>query len=75
MNSRDIIIDTDYIQLGKFLKLADIIDSGGSAKYFLADFTVLINGESDQRRGRKLYPNDLIDIEEFGKFRIVKEQK
>ena len=71
MQSNDIMIHTDYIQLGKFLKLADIVDSGGSVKYFLADFTVLINGESDQRRGRKLYPNDIIEVEEFGKFKIV----
>lgn len=73
MEMNDIIIKTEYIQLGKFLKLADIVDSGGSVKYFLAEYTVLINGESDQRRGRKLYQNDIIEVEENGTFKIVKK--
>jgi len=27
----------------------------------------------DQRRGKKLYPGDLVAIEEFGQFQIVKK--
>ncbi|WP_440897371.1 S4 domain-containing protein YaaA [Amphibacillus sp. Q70] len=73
MQVEDIIIQTEYIQLGKFLKLANVVDSGGSVKIFLAEFTVQINGESDQRRGRKLYPGDQVEIEDVGTFRIVKE--
>jgi len=73
MNVEEVTIETEYIQLGQFLKLANIVESGGSVKFFLADFAVLINGERDQRRGKKLYPNDLIEIEEVGSFRIVKK--
>lgn len=73
MNVEEITIETEYIQLGQFLKLANIVESGGSVKFFLAEFTVHINGERDQRRGKKLYPDDLIEIEEVGLFRIVKK--
>lgn len=58
----EIIINTDYITLGQFLKLADIIESGGEAKSFLAHNKVQIDGESDQRRGRKLRGGEVIEV-------------
>ena len=57
-----ITIHTEYITLGQFLKLADMIDTGGQAKAFLAEATILVNGEEDNRRGRKLYPDDKVEI-------------
>ncbi len=58
----EIVIDTDYITLGQFLKLADIIQSGGEAKSFLAENEVEIDGISDNRRGRKLRGGEIIEI-------------
>ncbi|WP_125709948.1 MULTISPECIES: S4 domain-containing protein YaaA [Lacticaseibacillus] len=51
-------ISTEYITLGQLLKDAGIIDSGGQAKWFLAENRVLVNGEEDSRRGRKLRAGD-----------------
>ncbi|SFP90364.1 S4 domain-containing protein YaaA [Salibacterium halotolerans] len=65
-----IMIDTEYITLGQLLQEAGVIDSGGMAKLFLSDFEVFVNDEPDQRRGRKLYHGDEIDIEEVGKISI-----
>lgn len=48
-------IHTDYITLGQFLKLANIITNGGEAKIYLQDHEVLVDGVIDNRRGRKLY--------------------
>ncbi|WP_066295987.1 S4 domain-containing protein YaaA [Bacillus sp. FJAT-29937] len=67
----DIKIDTEYITLGQFLKIAEIIQSGGMAKWFLSEYEVFVNGEQDQRRGRKLRTGDQVQIEEFGSFTIV----
>ena len=61
-------LKTDYITLGQLLKIVDIISSGGQAKWFLQENDVLINGELDNRRGKKLYTNDLVEIPEYGKF-------
>ena len=58
----EIVINTDYITLGQFLKLADIIQSGGEAKSFLAQNEVEIDGISDNRRGRKLRGGEVIEI-------------
>ena len=55
-------IDTEFITLGQFLKAADIISTGGMAKWFLSENEILINGEIDQRRGRKLRSGDKIEI-------------
>ena len=52
--------DEEYITLGVLLKLAGIIDTGGQAKFFLSENIVLVNGEEDNRRGRKLYRGDQI---------------
>ena len=55
--------DEEYITLGVLLKIAGIIDTGGQAKLFLAENTVLVNGEEDNRRGRKLYHGDKIQTQ------------
>ena len=55
-------IKEDFITLGQFLKIVDLISSGGEAKAFLSANTVLINHEADDRRGRKLYKNDLVEV-------------
>lgn len=52
----------EYITLGVLLKIAGIIDTGGQAKFFLSENTVLVNGEKDNRRGRKLYHGDEINV-------------
>lgn len=67
----EILITTDYITLGQFLKLADIIESGGEAKMFLAQNTILIDGMPDNRRGRKLRGGEIVEID-GQKFEIKK---
>ena len=59
---KEIDIHTDYITLGQLLKLADVIFEGGEAKIYLATTKVLVNGEEENRRGRKLRVGDKIEI-------------
>ncbi|HNZ77982.1 MAG TPA: S4 domain-containing protein YaaA [Bacilli bacterium] len=67
-----ITIKTEYITLGQFLKYVGVIDSGSQAKAFLQDQIVLVNGEAEQRRGRKLY-NGFAVIVDKKKFLIGKD--
>ena len=55
--------DEEYITLGVLLKISGIIDTGGQAKYFLSENVVLVNNEEDNRRGRKLYHGDKVQIQ------------
>lgn len=59
-----IYIYSDFITLGQFLKLANIISSGGEAKIYLLNNIITINNEIDNRRGRKLYPGDKLSIQD-----------
>ena len=56
-------IDTEFITLGQLLKMTDWISSGGEAKFAVKELKIQVNGESENRRGRKLYPGDQISIE------------
>ncbi|MBO9596462.1 MAG: S4 domain-containing protein YaaA [Cohnella sp.] len=68
---KSIGISTEYITLGQFLKLADCIGTGGHAKFFLQETKVLINGEPDNRRGRKLVIGDKVEVEGCGTFTVT----
>ena len=53
----------EFITLQALLKEVGIIQSGGAIKSFLTDHQVFFNGELENRRGKKLYSNDVIEIE------------
>ncbi len=55
-------ITTEYIKLDQFIKFVGITGSGGNAKVFIENETVYVNDEIEKRRGRKLYKNDIITI-------------
>lgn len=57
---RTLNIDTEFIKLDSALKLADMVESGGQGKLFIREGAVLVNGETETRRGRKCYPGDRI---------------
>lgn len=71
MRMIEIQIDTEYITLGQFLKVADIIQSGGMAKWFLSEHEVFVNDELDMRRGRKLREGDRVFVPKVGSFVIT----
>jgi ribosome-associated protein len=68
---KKIPIQGNYMTLGQLLKSIDLIASGGEAKIFLQSYQVHINGELDDRRGRKLYPQDKVKIEGYGEVHLV----
>jgi ribosome-associated protein len=73
MRSMKIVeIKTEYIALGQFLKLADCISTGGQAKSFLEETEIKVNGEAENRRGKKLYHDFIVDVEGFGQFKVVR---
>lgn len=55
-------ISDDFIKLGQALKLAGLVSSGVEAKIVIQKGEVKVNGETDTRRGRKLYPQDTFEF-------------
>lgn len=68
-----IFLETEYMTLGQLLKEINVISSGGQAKWFLAEETVFVDGEVENRRGRKLYPGMMIEIPEVGTFFMTRK--
>lgn len=56
-------LKNEFITLGQLLKTCNFVSTGGEAKIFLQEETVLVNGEKENRRGRKLRPGDVIRIQ------------
>lgn len=69
---QQIVLETEYMTLGQLLKEINLISSGGQAKWYLAEQTVFVDGEPENRRGRKLYPGMMIEIPEMGTFFMAK---
>lgn len=67
----EIKINDEFVTLGQLLKITDAISSGGMAKWFLHEHTVYVNGEMENRRGRKLRDGDIINIPNCGRFKIT----
>ena len=48
--------------LGQALKVASLVGSGGEAKVVIQAGEVLVNGEVETRRGRKLEEGDVVEV-------------
>lgn len=63
-------ITTPYITLGQLLKRCGRIDTGGAAKWYLQEHAVFVNGEQENRRGKKLYDKDIVELADSASFVI-----
>ena len=58
----EIKIRDEFIKLGQALKLAGVVEDGVEAKFVIQVGLVKVNGEVDERRGRKVYEGDVISF-------------
>lgn len=63
-------IESSTIQLGQFLKWAGLVGSGGEVKMLLQTKEILVNGEVETRRGRKLKAGDLVSLPDGQEFKL-----
>jgi ribosome-associated protein len=50
------------LRLDQFLKWQGLVGTGGEAKFRIQQGDVRVNGELEQRRGRKLQPGDRVKL-------------
>ncbi len=62
MEPFDVAIRDESIRLGQFLKLANLVETGGLAKEVIAEGQVQVNGDVDTRRGRQLRAGDVVTV-------------
>ncbi|MCR5508311.1 MAG: RNA-binding S4 domain-containing protein [Lachnospiraceae bacterium] len=58
----EIRIKDEYIKLGQLLKLAGLAGSGLEAKTDILNGDVLLNGNIELQRGKKIYPGDTVEF-------------
>lgn len=61
----------EFIRLGQALKKAGLVGSGVDAKMVILDGEVTVNGEVEQRRGKKLRDGDVFSFD-GETFKVVK---
>ena len=57
---RDVVITSEPVELYKILKFEGVVGSGGQAKAVIAEGLVLVNGEVETRKRRKILNGDVI---------------
>lgn len=74
MYMEEIQITDEYVTLSQLLKLANIFDSGGMIKHYVQNEGVYVNNKLEYRRGRKIYPKDIVKLDDEHQF-IVRVDK
>ena len=69
---KSVKITTDFITLGQLLKFQNVISNGGEEKMYIAENNILVNGEDNKQRGKKLYPGAKVEINNILFFEITK---
>lgn len=59
---RVIHLEREPITLGQLLKLAGVVGTGGGAKQLLAQGQVRVDGQVEERRGRKLFKGQEVEV-------------
>jgi len=71
MEEIQIRVGEEFIRLGQALKKAGLVGSGVDAKMVILDGEVTVNGEVEQRRGKKLRDGDVFSFD-GETFKVVK---
>ncbi|GAA6172782.1 RNA-binding S4 domain-containing protein [Colwellia sp. KU-HH00111] len=58
----EIQLDQQPIELCKLLKIADLVAGGGEAKVVISEGYVLLNGEVECQKRKKIYHNDVVEF-------------
>ncbi len=59
---RDVILKTVPVELHKILKFEGMVPSGGVAKLAITSGDVLVNGEVETRKRKKIVAGDVIEF-------------
>ena len=60
MDTQNVTLTTENIELYKLLQLVDLATSGGEAKQIISRGEVSLNGENETRKRKKLVPGDIV---------------
>jgi ribosome-associated protein len=59
---RDVEIIKEPVELYKILKFENMVASGGEAKQVITEGKVLVNGEVETRKRKKIFSGDIVQF-------------
>ena len=73
MQNETVAIITEFITMDKLLKFSGVADTGGQAFLMVEDGIVKLNGKLVTEKRKKVFPGDVVNIEDQIELTITKE--
>ena len=73
MQKETVAIITEFITMDKLLKFSGVADTGGQAFLMLKDGIVKLNGKLVKEKRKKVFPGDVVNIDDQIELTITKE--
>ena len=73
MQKKTVAIITEFITMDKLLKFSGVADTGGQAFLMVEDGIVKLNGKLVTEKRKKVFPGDVVNIEDQIELTITKE--
>ena len=73
MQKETVAIITEFITMDKLLKFSGVADTGGQAFLLVEDGIVKLNGKLVTEKRKKVFPGDVVNIEDQIELTITKE--
>ena len=73
MQKEQIAIITEFITMDKLLKFSGVADTGGQAFLMVEDGIIKLNGRLVTEKRKKVFPGDIVNIDNQIELTITKE--
>ena len=73
MQKEQISIITEFITIDKLLKFSGVADTGGQAFLMVEDGIIKLNGKLVTEKRKKVFPGDIVNIDNQIELTITKE--
>lgn len=73
MQKETVEITTEFITMDKLLKFSGVADTGGQAFLMVEDGVVRLNGQLVTEKRKKVYPGDVVNIDDQIELTVAKE--
>lgn len=75
MQKENIAISTEFITIDKLLKFSGVADTGGQAFLMVEDGVVKLNGKTVTEKRKKVFPGDLVNIDDQIELTVTREKQ
>ena len=75
MQKENIAISTEFITIDKLLKFSGVADTGGQAFLMVEDGLVKLNGKTITEKRKKVFPGDLVNIDDQIELTVIREKQ